>query len=290
MTPSILNLLEILSGSRSTVGYKKFAATAIGAVLMGSVAFASISFADGMEKPPAPATPLDKAIDQIQNKEPPVSVTPPAEPVIEQTPPPAPLPPAPPARIVEVQPETSFFGLSIGAYNPDQRGKMGVAFNLEWQPGVKIVGILQPLFGAMVTTRGSTMAYGGLGTPFHITKHVFLMPSFSVGAYGRGDGKNLGQVLAFRAAAELAYEFEDKSRIGLSFAGIGNGDSMQKKDRTEVISLVYTIPLNLFSGKPRISSAVSAPPVAAAPVAPAPVMAPAGAPVADTAVDQSLKK
>ncbi len=276
------------------MGYKKLAAAAISAMMLGSVAFASPALADGMEKPPAPATPLDKAIDQIQNKEPPVPVTPPPEPVIEQTPPPAVAPPpAPEMRVVEVQPETSFFGLSIGAYNPQERGHMGASFNLEWQPGVRIIGVLQPLFGAMVTTRGSTMAYGGLGTPFHITKHVFLMPSFSVGAYGKGDGKNLGQVLAFRAAAEVAYEFEDKSRIGVSFAGIGNGQSLQRKDRTEVISLVYTIPLNLFSGRPKAAATAAAPVIplpAAMPVAPAAAPPPDMPPVADTAVDQSLKK
>lgn len=269
------------------MSHKKFVALALSAALLGSVSFVSLAAADGMEKPPAPATPLDKAIDQIQNKEPPVAVTPQPEPVIEQTPPPAPAGPPPPApenREVEVQPNTSFFGLSIGAYDVTH-GKLGAGFSLEWQPGVHIVGILQPLFGATVTTRGATLAYGGLGAPFHITKHIFIMPSFSVGAYGHGHGYDLGQVLAFRAAAEIAYEFEDKSRLGVSFAGIGNGDSLARKNRTEVISLVYTIPFNLFSGKPKAVQTVSAPVVA-----PAAEGMPVGPLPADRAVDNSLKK
>lgn len=288
MTPSILKLLDSL-GEHADVSHKKFAMIAFSAMLMGTVSFISLAYADGMEKPPAPATPIDKAIEQIQNKEPPIAVAPaPApvapEPVIEQTPP----PPAPESRIVEVQPNTSFFGLSIGAYDVTH-GRTGAAVNLEWQPGVHIVGILQPLFGAFVTTRGATMAYGGVGAPFHLGKHIFLMPSFAVGAYGHGHGYDIGQVLAYRTGTEIAYEFDDKSRIGLDLDAIGA--SARRKDRTEIISLVYTIPFNLFSGKPKAASvmSVSAPasPVGPAASAPPPDM---GAPVADKAIDQSLKK
>ena len=275
------------------MGHHKFAIAAISAALAGAVAFlspVSPAFADGMEKAKAPATPLDRAIDQIQNKEPPIAVTPPPapapEPVIEQTPPP---PPAPMSRIVEVQPNTSFFGLSIGAYDVTH-GRTGAAFNLEWQPGVRIVGVLQPLFGAFATTRGAIMAYGGVGAPIHFGNHIFVMPSLAVGAYGHGGGYDIGQVLAFRTGAEIAYEFEDKSRIGLDVAAIGS--SVRRQDRTEIISLVYTIPFNLFSGKPRATSILSLPAAATAPLSsapPPPEAAPVG-PAADQAVDQGLKK
>ena len=277
------------------MSHNKIAIAAISAALAGAVAFlspVSPAFADGVEKKPAPASPLDKAIDQIQNKEPPVQVAPVAappapEPVIEQTPP----PPAPVSRIVEVQPNTSFFGLSIGAYDVTH-GRTGAAFNLEWQPGVHIVGVLQPLFGAFITTRGATMAYGGIGAPIHFGKHIFVMPSLAVGAYGHGGGYDIGQVLAFRTGAELAYEFEDKSRIGLDIAAIGS--SVRRQDRTEIISLVYTIPFNLFSGKPKATSILSMPAASTAPVTmapPPPEAAPVvPAPAADKAVDEGLKK
>jgi lipid A 3-O-deacylase len=246
------------------VSHHKFAALAFSALMLGSVAVVPAAFADGVDKKPVPVTPLDKAIDQIENKEPPVVVAPPApEPVIEQTPP----PPAPEARVVEVQENTSFFGLSIGAYDITH-DKTAVAFNLEWQPGVRIIGVLQPLFGAFVTSRGTTMGYGGVGAPFHIGKRVFVMPSFAVGAYGRGGGYDLGRTLAFRAGTEIAYEFDNKSRIGLNIHAISNGESLHRKDRTEIISLVYTVPFNLFSGKPK-------------PVAPAATLEPQVAPVAD---------
>ena len=184
-----------------------------------------------------------------------------------------------------MQENTSFFGLSIGAYDITH-DRTAAAFNLEWQPGVRIVGVIQPLFGAFMTTRGSTMGYGGIGAPFHIGKRVFVMPSFAVGAYGRGGGYDLGRTLAFRVGTELSYEFDDKSRIGLNVHAISNGESLRRQDRTEIISLVYTVPLNLFSGKPKPQPA----PAAAAPAAEQAPAPPADAPAADKAVSDGLKK
>lgn len=245
------------------------------AIMLFAAGMPGIAFADGdpSEVKPAPAmTPLDRALDEIQNKEPPIEVAKPPvpaemqaapaeEPVVTETapqPPPAetqavtePPPPAPLSRIVEVQPNSSFFGLSVGMYAPFSDRAKGASFGIEWQPGVKIVGFLQPLFGAFVTTRGAAMGYGGLGVPFHLGKRIVVMPSFSVGSYAHGDGRDLGQALTYRAGGEIAYEFDDKSRIGLNAHIISNGKSTSKRDNTAILGLVYTTPIDIFSGKPK---------------------------------------
>ena len=89
--------------------------------------------------------------------------------------------PVPESRFVQTQPNSSFFGLSVGLYDAFSRDQTAAAFNLEWQPGVKIAGFIQPIFGAMITTQGSMMGYGGAGIPFNITENVILMPSAAVG-------------------------------------------------------------------------------------------------------------
>lgn len=211
--------------------------------------------ADGMPYKPKKVqaeVPLEKAIDEVQNKEPPVAVAPAAATTapIEQYEPAQTVepPPVPESRIVEVQPNTSFFGLSVGMYDAVTHGQQAAAINFEYQPGTKIAGFIQPLFGALATTDGSMMGYGGVGVPFHLGQRVFMMPSVAVGAYKEGAGYDLGQTLAFRVGTELAYEFDNKSRLGLNVHAITNGESLQKRDRTEVISLVYSRPLNVFSG------------------------------------------
>jgi len=150
----------------------------------------------------------------------------------------------PDERIVQVQPNSSFFGLSVGLYDAFTHDVTATAFNIEWQPGVQIAGFLQPLFGAMITTDGSLFGYGGFGVPLNITDNILLMPSAAVGYYNDGDGYDLGQNIAYRFGTELAYKLKNKSRIGINAHIITNGDSLDKEDRTEVISLVYTTPLN----------------------------------------------
>ncbi len=150
-------------------------------------------------------------------------------------------------RIVQVQPNSSFFGLSVGLYDGFSHDKAAMAFNLEYQPGVKIAGVLQPIFGAMITNQGTIFGYGGVGVPLDITDKVFVMPSVAVGSYHEGDGYDLGQSLAYRIGGELGWKLENQSRISLNAHIITNGDSFDKEDRTEVISLTYTTPLQKFS-------------------------------------------
>jgi lipid A 3-O-deacylase len=239
-------------------------------MLLCSVSAAA--FADGMPfEQPAPKQDL-KPIDQS------LSVPPQAAPVAAApAAAPAPLPPpVPETRTVDVQPDTSFFGLSVGMYDPIDQGSKSTAFNVEWQPGLKILGTLQPLFGAMATARGAMMGYAGLGVPFNITSHVFLMPSLSIGAYNPGNDYDLKRHIVERPGVELAYQFDDKSRLGVSFDVVTNGESFQGRDRSELLALTYTMPLSALSGSSSPESdapAATAMPVAA-PVAPA-TMSPA---------------
>lgn len=230
------------------------------------------AFADGMPfqtKPQPILTPLDKALDDIETKEQPVNIAPEEKEEEEAAEAPkADVPPVPESRVVEVQPNTSFFGLSVGMYDPFTHSEKATSFNLEWQAGTRIAGFLQPIFGAMVTTDGSLLGYGGLGVPFNISERVFMLPSVAVGAYKKGGGYDLDRTLAFRIGTELAYQFDDKSRIGLNMHVLTNGTSTARHDRTEIIGLTYTMPFELMpNGKAPMTETTSAP-------AEAPVMQP----------------
>lgn len=224
------------------------------------------ALADGMpdEEPKPAATVLDKALMEIQGEtdEAPVPVTPSVEEKKEETKIEAPAPvvaaekppeeekpaPAPENRVVEVQPNSSFFGLSVGLYDLTH-GNKDPSFSLEFQPGVKLAGILQPIFGAMLTNNGTVYGYAGAGVPINITDNFFVMPSVAAGFYHEGDGYDLDRSLAYRVGTEIGWKFENSSRIGLNIHAITNGTSLKREDRTEVISVVYTTPLeNLKKG------------------------------------------
>ena len=69
-----------------------------------------------------------------------------------------------------------------------------------------------------------------------------FIPSFGLGYYDDGDGKNLGNDLQFRTTLELNYKLENNNRIGLSFGHISNANLGDKNPGVEIISLSYQVP------------------------------------------------
>ncbi len=220
-----------------------------------SLLHAGYAVADGMDEPKKVVkakpviSPLDKAVNDVELKEPPVAA--PAatkieadEPIVAQA------PVAPQNRIAEVQKKNAaFLGLSIGAFDAFRENDRSVAVNAEYQSSVRIAGILQPIYGIGVTTDSGVYAYGGLGAPFHITNKILVTPSLAVAAYHNGAGYDLGQVLNARGAAEVAYVFDNQSRIGITGSVLTNLDSLQDRDMIGTVALTYTTPTALFAGK-----------------------------------------
>ncbi len=72
-------------------------------------------------------------------------------------------------------------------------------------------------------------------------------PSFAVGGSHEGDGKELGGTLEFRSAIELAYRFDDRSRLGIQVGHLSNAGIYAENPGTEFAILNYSIPTNVFS-------------------------------------------
>ena len=70
--------------------------------------------------------------------------------------------------------------------------------------------------------------------------------TLGVGAFTRGGGKNLGSNVEFRTGAELAWRFDDRSRLGVALHHISNAGLTQRNPGTETIMLNYSIPLTLL--------------------------------------------
>tara|TARA_Y100000590_G_C15462200_1_gene916903 strand:- start:403 stop:933 length:531 start_codon:yes stop_codon:yes gene_type:complete len=108
---------------------------------------------------------------------------------------------------------------------------------------------LKPFAGLEVTTESAFYLLGGvylednLGQLFvgKESNYIFT-PSFGVGYYEKGDGKDLGHNLEFRTTLEISYEMKNKNRLGLSFGHISNANIGEKNPGVEIISLSYQIP------------------------------------------------
>ena len=108
---------------------------------------------------------------------------------------------------------------------------------------------LKPFIGFEYTGRSASYFLTGIyledniGQLFKGDKNKLLFtPSFGVGYYENGTGKDLGNSLQFRTTLEFSYEFSNKRRIGLSLGHISNANTSGKNPGVEVLSLSYQIP------------------------------------------------
>lgn len=135
-----------------------------------------------------------------------------------------------------------FLTLAAGYYDINDN-KDAVEFRAEVRAREKI-WIFKPLVGVMASSDAAFYGYAGVLVDFYMGRRVVLTPSFAAGLYEDGDGKDLGHAVEFRSSMELAYRFDDRSRLGVSFYHLSNAGLSNNNPGTEVLSLNYSIPLN----------------------------------------------
>lgn len=105
--------------------------------------------------------------------------------------------------------------------------------------------IFLPQAGVFVTSDGAFYGHVGFYSDFDLGSRLVLSPSISVGAYHDGGGKDLGGVIEFRSAIELAYRFDNKSRLGLQFGHLSNAHIYDSNPGEEFLIVNYSIPITL---------------------------------------------
>jgi len=141
--------------------------------------------------------------------------------------------------------EPALLTLGVGGYNVLHQDKDAI-FRGEYRFGTSFLYI-RPIVGIEANTSGGTYDYFGFGANIPVTQHIVIFPSAAFGYWSRGDGKNLGAHEEFRTGAEVAWRFNDDSRIGVTFHHISNAGITQRNPGVEEALLEYSIPLgNMF--------------------------------------------
>ena len=135
-----------------------------------------------------------------------------------------------------------FLTLAAGYY--DINDDMDAAeFRAEFRARDKL-WFFKPFGGLMATSDAAFYGYAGLLVDLYFGRRVVLTPGFAAGLYEDGDGKDLGHIVEFRSSIELAFRFDNRSRLGLSFYHLSNAGLDDNNPGTEVLSLNYSIPLD----------------------------------------------
>ena len=143
--------------------------------------------------------------------------------------------------------DPDFLTFGAGAFDFNDDATAGVV-SLEYLSAKRLL-FLQPLAGVMVTFDGAVYGYAGLGLDVFFGRRIVATPSFSFGVYGKGDGKDLGHVVEFRSAAQIAYRFDDRSRLGVMFHHLSNAGLDDRNPGANTLMLTYSRPLGRSSSR-----------------------------------------
>ena len=135
-----------------------------------------------------------------------------------------------------------FLAFNTGAFDindSDTTGMLGVEYRSDFKKF-----FLTPMVGGFVTAKGGLYGYGGVFIDVFLGRRVVLRPSFAAGAYADGNGKDLGGVLEFRSAIELAWRFDNRSRLGIEFSHLSNASIYDQNPGTENLTINYAMPLD----------------------------------------------
>lgn len=137
--------------------------------------------------------------------------------------------------------DPAFVTLGLGGYDVFQKDEQAVDFRVEYRHNEKL-WIFKPWAGIEATSDGAVYGAAGVLVDLFFGRRVVLTPSFGAGAYHDGGGKELGFPLEFRSQVELAYRFNDRSRLGVAIGHISNASLGSDNPGTEIVTLYYSIP------------------------------------------------
>lgn len=138
--------------------------------------------------------------------------------------------------------DPAFLTLAAGAWDFNKRDDQGAEFRVEYRSDQKIWE-LKPFGVVAGTNTGSFFIGAGVLMDLYYGRRWVVTPSFAPHYYSQGSSdKDLGHELEFRSQLEIAYRFDDRSRLGLSVSHYSNASIGDKNPGEESLMLNYSIP------------------------------------------------
>ena len=88
-------------------------------------------------------------------------------------------------------------------------------------------GTISPVTGIMLTADSASYIYTGIQAQYNIGK-LKIIPSFTPGIYGEGNGKDLGHIVEFKSEVQLSFDLFENSEFGFSYNHISNASLSEK--------------------------------------------------------------
>ena len=140
--------------------------------------------------------------------------------------------------------EPDFVTFTGGWFDFNRQKDPGAEFRLEYRSDYKLWHF-KPFVAAAGATNGMTFLGAGILLDVYFGRRVVTTFSFAPHWWrGKTDDLDLGHALEFRSQFEIAYRFDNRSRLGLAISHYSNAGIGDENPGTETLSLNYSVPLD----------------------------------------------
>jgi len=144
--------------------------------------------------------------------------------------------------------DPSFIAFGAGAYDWNRQKDEGAEFRLEYRSAEKYLGF-KPFMALAGTSTGQGFIGAGVLVDVFLGRRFVVTPSFAPHLYAGGNSDlDLDYPLEFRSQLEIAYRFDDRSRLGLAVSHYSNASLGDSNPGTESAMLYYAVPIDKIFG------------------------------------------
>ncbi len=144
--------------------------------------------------------------------------------------------------------DPAYVTVSGGYFDYIRGNDTGAEISLEYRSDYEL-GWFKPFAHAAYVSNGMTFLGAGLLLDLQIGDNWIVQPSFAPTWWRGKSGQfdlDLGSALEFRSRLEVAYRFENKSRLGVSITHTSNGGFEDTNPGTEAVMLNVSVPTSMF--------------------------------------------
>ena len=144
--------------------------------------------------------------------------------------------------------DPDFLSVGVGYYDFNRQKDEGAELRLEYRSDYKL-WIFKPFAAAAYTSTEQGFVGAGVLVDVYFGNRIVVTPSFAPHWYtGGNDDLDLGHALEFRSQLEIAYRFDDRSRLGLAVSHYSNASIGDTNPGSETVMLYYSIPMSHITG------------------------------------------
>ncbi len=141
--------------------------------------------------------------------------------------------------------DPDFISVGAGWFDFNRQKDQGAEFRLEYRSDYKAPYLrFKPFAAVGGASSGHFFLGAGILWDIYFGRRWVVTPSFAPHYYTGSDDKlDMGHAVEFRSQLEVAYRFDDRSRLGLAVSHYSNAGLGDENPGTETLSVYYSIPL-----------------------------------------------